>query len=107
MTEPLVVASVDLAPTTLLLRNGQTRQFSATPLTSCNNPVSDASVTWSSADPTIASVSPTGLVTAVRPGVTSVTAHSEGKSAAAAVTVTAIPVGKVTVSPTPALVEQG
>jgi hypothetical protein len=39
--------------------------------------------------------------------VTSITALSEGKSAAATVTVTAIPVGTVTITPTAAQVEQG
>ncbi|GAC1516570.1 MAG: hypothetical protein NVS1B4_12230 [Gemmatimonadaceae bacterium] len=44
-------------------------------------------VTFASSDPTIATVSPTGLVTPIAAGVTSITATSEGKSGSTQVTV--------------------
>ncbi len=51
------------------------------------NPLTSRVVTWSSATPAIATVSATGLVTAVKPGLTQLIAVSEGKADTAAVVV--------------------
>lgn len=58
-------------------------------------------VTWTSSDATVATVSDAGLVTALKPGVTTITATSAAdntKSAACAVTVTAVAVTGVTLN---------
>jgi len=107
LTEPLVVAGIELSPVSIALRVGQTHQFSAVALTSCGNPVPGAAVTWASANPAVAVVAPTGLVTALDSGITSITARAEGKTAAATLTITVVPVATVTVFPNPAQLEQG
>jgi uncharacterized protein YjdB len=61
-------------------------------------------VTWASGDQSIATVSSSGLVTAVAPGIATITATSEGKNGTSNVTVTAVPVGSVTISPNTASV---
>src|SRR5262249_38668434 len=56
-------------------------------------------VTWGSSDPTVATVSSSGLVTGVAAGTATITATSEGKNGTSTITVTKIPVGSVTVAP--------
>jgi len=52
-------------------------------------------------------VNGSGLVTGVAAGSATITATSEGKSGTSALTVTAVPVASVTVTPSPASVQQG
>jgi uncharacterized protein YjdB len=61
--------------------------------------VTNRAVTWSSSDPTVATVSPTGVVSALTPGAATITATSESKSGSSAITVTPVPVASVTVEP--------
>jgi Tol biopolymer transport system component len=65
------------------------------------------SVTWSSSDPSVASVSATGLVTAVAVGGAWITATVDGQSGRAPFAVTTIAVGTVTVTPESARVALG
>src|SRR4029079_19156756 len=61
----------------------------------------DRSLTWSSSDASVATVSNSGLVTAVAPGTVQITATSEGVSGGAGLTVSApppAPVASVSVS---------
>jgi len=99
LTEPLVVASLQVAPARLDLRVGQSRQLSAAALTRCDRPVVDAAIAWESGDPSVASVSPTGMVTALKVGSTTVRATSEGKSALASVLVSVVPIAEVDIAP--------
>ena len=59
---PAVVATVDLTPDDPAVALGQTLQLVAVPRSACGNRVDDAQVAWSSSEPDIASVSPTGMV---------------------------------------------
>jgi uncharacterized protein YjdB len=93
------VASVTVAPTTASLTTGGTQQATATPRDAQGNALDGRTITWQSANTGVATVSPTGLITAVAPGNTSVTATSEGKTGTVTVTVTAPPVGSVSVNP--------
>ncbi len=61
--------------------------------------VTDRVVGWSSSNPTVATVSGSGLVTGVAAGVVTITATSEGKSGSATVTVIPSAVGNVVVQP--------
>lgn len=61
--------------------------------------ISDRPVTWTSSAPTIASVSETGTVVGLAPGVATITATSEGKSATIGVSVRLVPVASVAVTP--------
>jgi uncharacterized protein YjdB len=84
------ISSVSLATDRATLEIGETVQLVATALDDANAPVTDAPITWISANPAIASVSSTGLVTAVAPGgPVDVSATSNGRSAKASITVTA------------------
>jgi hypothetical protein len=80
------VTAVAVFPTTLALRPAEAKAFTATAL-GRNGSIPGAVVTWSSANPAVASVGPTGLVTAVGLGITTVTATSGGVSLSRGVTV--------------------
>jgi uncharacterized protein YjdB len=90
------VASVFLSPTSASLTVGQTAQFTATPRDAAGNALAGRVVVWSITG-TAATVSQTGLVTAIAVGTSTVTATSEGMSASATVTVAAAQ--QLTVSP--------
>src|SRR4030095_13895624 len=78
---------------------GQTKQMTAATLDADGNPLPARPVTWSSSSATVASVSATGLITAVATGGAVITAASEGKTAVVAVTVSAVPIATITVTP--------
>ncbi len=90
--EPTIsVASVFLIPTTTELELGEARQITATVKDSNGNTLTGRLVTWTSSSQAVATVSVSGLVTAISPGTTTVTATSEGISAAVTITVAAPP----------------
>lgn len=95
----LVVAQVDITPPDLSLVSGSNRQLQATPKTSSGITVPNRAVSWSSDDPGIASVSTSGLVTAVATGTTHINAAVDGVQAGIAVEVTPKPVVTVSVVP--------
>lgn len=94
-TEPTVpVAQVDVAgtPAENVLLVGGTVQLTATPR-AAGGAVLDRRVTWTSSDASIATVSSTGLVTAVAPGIAVMSAGAGGATGAAAIAVrVAVPV---------------
>jgi uncharacterized protein YjdB len=104
------VASVFVNPPAANITVGGTLQLTATVKDSNGVPLSDRVVTWASSVPSISTVSPSGLVTGMATGATTITATSEGQSGAAVVTVetaTNAPVAYVTMSPTTASVAVG
>jgi hypothetical protein len=66
---------------------GKTVQFTAAAVDDADKAVSGATVTWTSSDIAIATVSATGLVTGVSVGEASITATASGKTATRSVTV--------------------
>jgi hypothetical protein len=84
---PEPIGSIVVAPTSDTLLVGETVQLTPTVRDVNNNIVTDRTLTWASASPTVASVSGTGLVTGIGDGVTTVTASGDGKSAAATIRV--------------------
>ena len=80
---------------------GQMLQINATVLDQENNVISGASITWSSNNPAVATVSGSGLVTAVSGGTAQIRATSNGASASANVTVNQM-AGSVAITPTSA-----
>ncbi len=88
---PVPVASVSVSPAAPSIQVGSIVQLSASVRDANNNILTGRSVTWSTANAAIASVSTAGLVTAVTAGSTQITATSETKTGSAAVTVTAVP----------------
>jgi len=103
----LPVASVTLNPSVASIVLGATVQLAAIPQDASGTPLDGRSVNWASSAPGVATVSATGLVTAVLAGSATITATSEGKSGTAAITVTTVPVASVTVSPASASVRVG
>jgi uncharacterized protein YjdB len=104
---PIPVASVTVSPGSATVSVGQTVQLTATPKDAGGNPLAGRSVTWSSGNTTVATVSGSGLVTARAAGSTTITATSGGQSGTASLTVTVVPVASVTVSPAVASVAVG
>ena len=106
-TPPVAVASIDVAPSPLSVTAGLTSQLSATTKSAAGATLTGRSVSWSSADQTIATVSTSGLVTGVKAGSTTVTATSEGVHKDVAVTVTAAPIASIDVTPSPLSISLG
>ncbi|MFQ5550579.1 MAG: Ig domain-containing protein, partial [Gemmatimonadales bacterium] len=79
----VTLSSIDLAFEAL----GDTQTLTAVALDANDNVVEGVTATWSSADPTVASVSATGTVTAVANGSTTVAAAVDGVAAQSTVTV--------------------
>src|SRR5256885_1782055 len=82
------VASVAVSPATASVQVGGTVQLTATPKDSTGSALSGRTVTWASGNAAVATVSGSGLVSAVAAGSATITATSEGKSGTASVTVT-------------------
>jgi len=101
------VRSVTVTPSTAELTVGQTVQLTATPRDADNQPLAGRDIAWASIDAGIATVSSTGLVTAVAPGTVNITATSEGRTGTAQITVKPAPVQAVTVSPNTATLVVG
>ena len=97
----VAVTSVTLNKTTLNLTKGQSETLVATV-----NPsdATDKTVTWSSSDASIASVTQDGLVTALKSGTVTITAKAGEKSATCAVSITT-PVESITLSQTTVTLE--
>lgn len=96
------VSSITLNTTSLSLTVGDTQSLTATVLP---ENATDKTVTWSSNDTGVATVSTSGLVTAVSAGTATITASAGGKSATCSVTVTSgggggSTVNSITISPT-------
>jgi hypothetical protein len=81
------VATVVVQPADTLLEIGQAVQFSAEARDSAGQPLADRTITWSSRDPFVATVTGDGLVEAVDLGTASIEAEVEGVTATSTVTV--------------------
>ena len=95
------VASVQVSPMSASVVVGGSVTLSASAFDAEGNPLSGRAVTWSSQNPTVATVNSAGVVSAVGSGSTSVTATIEGKSNSVTVNVgsaPAAPVSSVTVT---------
>ncbi len=83
----LPVATITIAPTALTVGVAASAPLTATLADSSGTTLTGRTIVWSSANTAIATVSTAGVVTGVAIGSTSITANSEGKSAAVPVTV--------------------
>jgi uncharacterized protein YjdB len=101
------VASVGVSPSSANLYVGQAVDLAATAKDSTGNSLPGRAVSWTTGNGSIASVSSTGVVTAVAPGMATITATVEGKTATATITVSLVPVASVTVSPSAATLYLG
>jgi hypothetical protein len=81
------------------VRVGETVSLNATPKDQAGNTLSNRTVTWTSVNATIASVSATGVVTGIGEGTTDVSAIVDGTVGTVALTVTAARIVTVEVRP--------
>src|SRR5205814_6173936 len=81
--------------------------FTVATMDSAGNPLAGRVITWSTDNPTVATVSSSGLARGVSAGSATITATSEGKTATATVTVSPVPVAAVTISPSSATIFVG
>lgn len=86
---PVAVATVDVAPARQSLVVGGTAQLTATARDATGSPLADRPVVWRSSNPSVVSVTPTGLVTGNATGSVTVSATSGDATASATVTVEA------------------
>ncbi len=90
---PRTLTGVSVTPANPTVANGSTQQFTATGTYSDGSTADlTGTVTWTSSDPTVATVDASGLLTAVAPGTVTVTATSGSVSGATTATVPAPPV---------------
>ena len=87
---PSPVASVSLTPPAATAVVGGTVQLTATLKDAAGSELTGRTVTWASSDSAVATVSETGLVTAVALGSATITAASGGQRATAEITVAVI-----------------
>lgn len=93
------VATVEVTPAAPSVTVGGTVQLSAVTKLSDGTVVTGRTVSWTSLNTSVATVSQTGLVTAVSAGSAVVRAMSESKSGETTVTVMPVPVATVAITP--------
>jgi uncharacterized protein YjdB len=96
------VSQVVLTPSNpvQVVRIGQNFQFSARCVDINGAVVTGKTIAWNSNNPSVATVSGTGLVSALAVGSATVTAECDGKTGQVGIQVTLVPVTSVTISPT-------
>ncbi|MGI8510812.1 MAG: Ig-like domain-containing protein [Gemmatimonadaceae bacterium] len=92
---PAHVASVLFSVASDPLVLGQTRQLSVLTRDAGDHPLRGRSITWTVLDSSVASVTPSGTVTALQGGTTQVTARSEGVSASQTLRVIRAPTARL------------
>jgi len=101
------VAALSVAPSSATIVVGATTQLQPTTTDSAGNVLTGRTVTWSSNNGSVATVSGSGLVTGAGTGSATITATSEGQSGTSSLTVSTVPVASVTVSPTSPSLQTG
>jgi len=98
VTQPPANAVI-VSPSTVALLITQQQQLTGTVTDAGGNTITGQTITWQSNNTGVATVSSSGLVTAVLPGAATITATSGAVSGTAHVTVSLVPVRRVTVTP--------
>jgi uncharacterized protein YjdB len=101
------VASVEVSPNPAAVAVAQTAQLAVALRAEDGSELSGRQVDWSTSDPAIATVNGTGQVTGVAVGQATITAASEGKSGSTELSVSAVPVASVEVTPSEAEIAVG
>ncbi len=96
---PNTVASVSVSIPRTAFRVGETLQAAALPLDASGGVLTGRTITWSSSNTDIAIVSSSGLVTAVGPGIATISADVEGKTGTAVLQLSLVPVASITITP--------
>jgi uncharacterized protein YjdB len=93
---PVAALSIELQSSALIA--GKTTTSIVTLRDANGHILTERAIQYASSNSAVATVSATGVVTAVSPGTANITAAAEGKSSSAGLTVTAVPVSTVTVT---------
>ena len=105
---PVLVGSISIIPPgSQTAFQGLTLQLAAVVKDASGNILNGRTVSWTSSNTSIASVTSTGLVTGVALGNAQITAESEGVTTATTVTVAPRPVATIALTPSPASVKVG
>ena len=100
-----ILSSITVTPVNPSIALGLAEQFTALGTFSDGSIQNVSSqVTWNSSDQTVASISSTGVATAVKTGLTKITATSGGISGSTTLTVTQVVLQSIEVTPTPAFI---
>lgn len=104
---PVPVAVVRISPAAVTLAPGVQQQLMAEPLAANGSVLSGRTITWISGSTGIVTVSNTGLITAVAPGVAVVVALVDGATAYVTVTVAEPAVATIVLSPIDPAIDAG
>ena len=104
---PPSVQRLELSPDTATIILGQAKQLVAATYGKKDTLLTGRQVDWETGDPTVATVTTGGLVTAAGLGTTLITATSNGHLDTMRVTIVPVPVKRLPVAPNPALVQLG
>ena len=105
-----MVARIEVSPATASTNEGEPKQFEAKAYDTSNTEVSDASFTWESSNPSVATVDSDGLAMGIRAGSSptdvTITARAGGRSGTATLTVRPV-ISRVEVTPATAMIDEG
>lgn len=87
VVSPLPVAAVQVTPSTATVLTGTTRQLNFEALSTTGSVLSGRNITWTSGAPSVASVSASGLVTPLAPGIALIVGVVEGVAGFSTITV--------------------
>lgn len=96
---PQPVSAVILSPGQVTITVGQSTQLTVLVTDAQGQVLTGRTITYSSSNSTVATVSTQGVVTGIAPGTATITATSGGGTGTATVTVTPVPVASVSVTP--------
>ena len=102
VTTAVPIATVTISPASATVITGSTKQLTAIAKDSGGTELGGRSIAWASGNSSVATVSSSGLVTAVAPGQATISASAEGKTGSSTITVTVPPVASLLVSPSSA-----
>jgi len=100
-------ASLSIGPATSAIYKGQTQQLTATVSDASGRVISSTGVKWSTSSSLLATVSSTGLVTAIAKGMVIISAQLQSRKATAVVNVLDVPAANVAVSLKTAMLSVG
>ncbi len=103
------IATIVISPATGVLTAGSSASFSAVALDAAGNQLTGRQLTWASTNSSIATVATTGVVSALAPGQTTISASAGEVTGTAVLTVVAaqVPVATVTLAPPSGLLQVG
>jgi peptidoglycan/xylan/chitin deacetylase (PgdA/CDA1 family)/uncharacterized protein YjdB len=101
------IASITLAPQTAAVTVGATQRFTAAAKDEQGKPITGSALTFTSSNPSVATIDKNGVATGIVPGTAEITVSGEGISTSARLTVGAPPSFTLSAEPAAVTVAQG